>query len=82
MRDIYEKLIAPHEAELEFYDLIGLHLICSEKKYAHLVSAYILMIPINRITCSFTLIPRAYYPGMYTIALAKKSPYRGIFNFK
>ena len=82
MRDIYEKLIAPHEDQLELYDTFGLSLICSEKKYAHLVSAYILMIPMNHINCSFSLIPRAYYPGMYTIALAKNSPYRGILNFK
>jgi len=82
MRDIYEKLIAPHEDQLGLYDMFVLPLICSEKKYAHLVSAYILMIPMNHITCSFRLIPRAYYPGMYTIALAKNSPYRGILNFK
>jgi len=82
MRDIYEKLIAPHEDQLGFHDLFGLPLVCSEKKYAHLVSAYMLMIRMNRINCSFTLIPQAYYPGMYTIALAKNSPYRGILNFK
>jgi hypothetical protein len=82
MRDIYEKLIEPHEAEFQVFDAIGIQLICSDKKYAHLVSAYLFVISVNRPHCSFTLIPRAYYPGMYTIALAKKSPYRGILNFK
>jgi hypothetical protein len=82
MRDIYKKLIAPHEAEFELHDAIGIHLICSDKKYAYLVSAYMLLIPGSRPLCSFTLIPRAYYPGMYTVALAKKSHYRGILNFK
>jgi len=59
-----------------------LPLICDDKKYAHFVPLYPLLLPMNRINCSFTLIPRAYYPGMHTIATAKSSPYRGILNFK
>jgi hypothetical protein len=82
MKNIYEKLIAPHEDQFESHDSLALSLICSDKKYAHLVSVYLLLIKSNRPYCSFTLIPRAYYPGMYTITIAKKSPYRGIFNFK
>jgi len=82
LRDIYKKLIAPHEANFGVIDSFGLPTICSDKKYAHFVSAYILMIPGNLPSCSFTFIPRAYYPGMFTIATAKRSPYRGILNFK
>ena len=81
-RDIYEKLIAPHEATFLIFDLYGLFLVCNEKKYAHFGSAYMLLIPTFRPNCSFTLIPRAYYPGMFTIATSKRSPYRGILNFK
>jgi hypothetical protein len=82
MRDIYGKLIAPHEANFQSMDRYGLSLICSEKKYAHFGSVYMLLISWNRPRCSFTLIPRAYVPGMFTIATAKRSPYRGILNFK
>jgi hypothetical protein len=82
LRDIYEKLIAPHEANFAKLDAWGLSQICREKTYAHFGSAYMLLIPANRPRCSFTFIPRAYYPGMFTIATAKKSAYRGILNFK
>jgi hypothetical protein len=82
LNDIYEKLIAPHEAHLENFDWFGLSLICSEKKYAHFGSTFYLLIPMLRPQCSFTLIPRAYYPGMFTIATTKRSPYHGILNYK
>jgi hypothetical protein len=82
MRDIYEKLIAPDEVRLGRYDSFGLTLICSDKKYAHFGPLHLLLKPTSRPRCSFTLIPRAYYPVMHSIATAKKSPYRGIFNFK
>jgi hypothetical protein len=82
LRDIYQRLIAPYEADFKTHDSKAMPLVCSEKKYAHIVSAYLLLFPMNRPRCSFTLIPRAYYPGMYTIATVKKSPYRGILNFK
>ena len=80
LSDIYEKLIAPHEAQLAPFEMPLL--VCTEKKYAHLMSAYLLLIYPLPPNCSITLIPRAYYPGMYTIATVKRSPYRGILNFK
>jgi len=82
LKDIYKKLIAPHEVHFGYMDSFGLPMICSDKKYAHFVSAYMLLIPQNLPSCSFTFIPRAYYPGMFTIAMAKRSPYRGILNSK
>jgi hypothetical protein len=82
LNDIYEKLIKPHEDYLAPHDALILPLICSEKKYAHFGSVYLLLIKGNRLNCSVTLIPRAYYPGMYTIATVKRSPYHGILNFK
>jgi hypothetical protein len=82
LRDIYEKLIAPNENSLDFNDVFGLPRLCREKKYAYFASTYMLLMPIYLPPCSITLIPRAYYPGMFTIAMAKRSPYRGILNFK
>jgi hypothetical protein len=82
LNDIYEKLIAPHEDHFDSFDYYGLSLICSEKKYAHFGSAYMLLIRENIPHCSFTFIPRAYYPGMFTIATTKRSPYHGILNYK
>jgi hypothetical protein len=82
MRDIYQKLIAPHEDDFIPFDTYGLGQICSEKKYAHFGSLYMLFLPFNRPNCSFILVPRAYYPGMFTIATAKRSPFHGILNFK
>jgi len=82
MRDIYGKLIAPYEANFGQHDSMGLQLICNETKYAHFGSAYILLMRAFRPRCSFTLIPQAYFPGMYTIATAKRSPYHWILNFK
>jgi len=82
LKDIYVKKIAPHEHTFHYWDLYGLKEICVDKKYAFLVSAYMLLIELNQPPCSFDFIPRAYYPGMFTIPTAKRSPYRGILNFK
>jgi hypothetical protein len=82
LTDIYEKLIAPYEDTFGEYEKWQLYKICREKKYAHFGSAYMLLLKSNRPPCSITLIPQAYYPGMYTIPTVKKSAYHGILNFK
>jgi hypothetical protein len=82
LTDIYEKLIAPHEDTFGQFEAWELSKICRYKNYAHFGPAYLLLLKYNRPPCSFTLIPQAYYPGMYTIPTMKKSAYHGILNFK
>jgi hypothetical protein len=82
LRDIYVKLIAPIEHLMEPSDWEGLYRLCRDRKYAHLASDYMLLMPMALPPCSISLVPRAYYPGMFTIATAKRNPYRGILNFK
>jgi hypothetical protein len=82
LKDIYVKKIAPHEDNFEAWDYVGLEELCIDNKYAYFISAYMLLIPGFLPNCSFTFIPRAYYPGMFSIPTAKRSPYRGILNFK
>jgi len=81
MRGIYEKLIAPHEVNLGWHDSYGLDLICSENKYAFFGSTN-LLITSRHPHCSFTLVPRAYYAEMFTVATAKRSSFHGILKFR
>jgi hypothetical protein len=82
LKDIYAKLIAPNEAVLDLNDWGGFTRLCHDRNYAHFASAYMLLIPGYLPPCNIKLIPRAFYPGMFTIATAKRSSYRGILNYK
>jgi hypothetical protein len=81
LRGIYDKLIAPYEFVLDFYDLPGLQRLCYDRKYAHCLPDYMLLLPGFMPPCSFTFVPRAFYPGSMAIAMVKKSPYLGLMNF-
>jgi hypothetical protein len=81
LREIYSKLIAPYEAALDISDYTGLQRLCYDRKYAHCVSDYMLLLPAFMPPCSITFVPRAFYPGAMAIGMAKKNPYRGLLNF-
>jgi hypothetical protein len=81
LREIYNKLIAPYEAALDISDYTGLQRLCSDRKYAHCVSDYMLLLPLFMPPCSITFVPRAFYPGTMAIGMAKMNPYRGIMDF-
>ncbi|XP_021923392.1 probable glutamate receptor isoform X2 [Zootermopsis nevadensis] len=81
LRDIYWKMIAPHEATLELTDFPGLQRLCYDRNYAHLASDYMLVLPGYLPQCSITLVPQAFYPGTMALATVKRSPYLGLLNY-
>jgi hypothetical protein len=81
-KEIYKKLIAPHETTLSFGDVEGLLRLCYDKKYAHMTSDYNLLKKGYLPNCSITLIPHAYFTGDLAIPTAKESPYLGLLNYK
>jgi hypothetical protein len=81
LRDIYNKLIAPYEAALDISDYTGLQRLCYDRKYAHFVADYMLMLPGFTPQCGITFVPRAFYPGTMAIGMPKQSPYLGLMNF-
>jgi hypothetical protein len=81
LRGIYTKLIAPYEAALDISDYTGLQRLCYDRKYAHCVPDYLLLLPMFLPPCSITFVPRAFYPGAMAIGVAHGSPYLGLLNF-
>jgi hypothetical protein len=82
LKQIYEKLIAPHESTLTISDLKGLRRLCYDKKYAHMTVDYNLLKKGYPPNCSITFIPDAYFTGVLAIPTAKESPYLGLLNYK
>jgi hypothetical protein len=82
LKNIYKRLIAPYESTFLQSDVEGLRRLCYEKKYAYMTSTYNLMKKGYMPNCSVSLIPHAFYPGLLAIPMAKRSPYRGLLNYK
>jgi hypothetical protein len=82
LRQIYEKLVVPYTSASPRSEMEGIMRICYERKYASLVSAYDLMFMWHNLNCSIVLVPQAFLPAAISLALAKGSPYRELFNCK
>lgn len=82
LKNIYRKLIAPHESSLIFSDVEGLQRLCYDKKYAHMTSDYNLLREGYAPNCRISKITDAFIRGLLAIPMAKGSPYLGIFNYK
>jgi hypothetical protein len=82
LKNIYRRLIAPHESTLIFSDVEGLQRLCYDKKYAYMTSDYNLLRERYAPNCSISQITHAFFPGLIAIPMAKGSPYLGLFNYK
>jgi hypothetical protein len=82
LRKIYEKLVVPYLSTSPRSEIEGIMRICYEKKYASLVSRYDLMFIWQNLNCSIVLVPQAFFPATISMAIAKGSPYRELFNYK
>ncbi|XP_069696320.1 uncharacterized protein [Periplaneta americana] len=81
MQQIYQRLIAPHEATLPQSVLEGLQRMCSTHKRAYFASLHGVSTMLANMNCSPVVVPHAYVPGSIAMSIAKHSPYRGLFKY-
>ncbi|PSN44153.1 hypothetical protein C0J52_17425 [Blattella germanica] len=78
-KEVYEKLIDTDDLPAD-YD-VGFQRVC-ESKYAFMTSDALMKKYAAQGSCEVIDIPQASIPGVTAMAVAKKSPYLGLINFK
>ncbi|XP_069696795.1 glutamate receptor U1-like [Periplaneta americana] len=80
MQDIYWRLIAPQQQALPRTTSEGLQRVCEDYKYAFLATRESTEQLAANLSCRLTALPRAYLPGSRAMAVARGSPYLGVFS--
>ncbi|PNF14715.1 hypothetical protein B7P43_G09343 [Cryptotermes secundus] len=82
MKEVYAKLIAPEEDHLPISIEEGMQRVCDIDNYAFMTTLEVALGLQNKITCKLSSVLGASIPESLTMTIAKRSPYRGLINYK
>jgi hypothetical protein len=80
-KEIYQKLILPDICNLPLDYVSAFRRVC-ESKYAFMSSADMMRHFTRNLNCSYIALPSASIHGVIAMTTVKRSPYRGLINYK
>jgi hypothetical protein len=82
MKRIYKEFVASQETSLPVTDEEGLQRVCSEKKLSYFSSEIKWISSGDTLNCSLVPLPQASFRFTIAFGMAKRSPYRRLFNYR
>jgi hypothetical protein len=82
MKEVYAKLIAPGKDHLPISIEEGMQRVCDIDNYAFMTSLDVVLGFLDHITCKVSSVLGASIPESLAMSIAKRSPYRGLINYK
>jgi hypothetical protein len=76
-RQMYQKLILPHEADIPSSVQEELQTVCSGNRQAYFASLHAVIALLRNLSCSPVVVPWTYVPGTVYMGITKNSPIPG-----
>jgi hypothetical protein len=81
MRELYWRMIRPEEDRLPASVYEGLTRLCTRRRYAYFASKTSVDMTKASLSCGVVDIPGTYIRSHLSVAVTKRSPYRGILQY-
>ena len=79
-RDVFWKQIVSRIDDLPLSNVEGLGRVCARRKYTYLTSVKYAELCAQIVPCQLSIVPKAFVPTTYAMALVKGSPYLRLFR--
>jgi hypothetical protein len=82
IKEVYAKLIAPEEDHLPISIEEGMQRVCDIDNYAFMTTLEAALGVQKKLSCKLSSVLGASIPESLAMSIAKRSPYRGLINYK